>query len=86
MAFQTIPHVDARGEERDLCNLFKDTVQKTPPAGAGECAAPKLLQYAYRNGWQPLAMAEFWWGDSPKNEIRVMDIIIRPAKGNADRS
>lgn len=68
--FKQFRMLNARGEERDLCNLFKDTVQKTPPAGAGECAAPKLLQYAYRNGWQPLAMAEFWWGDSPKNEIR----------------
>ena len=68
--FKQFRMLNARGEERDLCNLFKDTVQKTPPAGAGECAAPKLLQYAYRNGWQPLAMAEFWWGYSPKNEIR----------------
>jgi tRNA pseudouridine32 synthase/23S rRNA pseudouridine746 synthase len=29
-----------------------------------------LLQYAYKNGLQPLAMAEFWWGDSPKGEVR----------------
>ncbi len=73
--------LNARGEERDLCNLFKDTVQKTPPAGAGECAAPKLLQYAYRNGWQPLAMAEFWWGDSPKNEIRRHGYYYPACKG-----
>lgn len=68
--FRQFRMLNARGEERDLCDLFEDTAQKTPPAGAGECAAPKLLQYAYLNGWQPLAMAEFWWGDSPKNEIR----------------
>ena len=79
--FKQFRMLNARGEERDLCNLFKDTVQKTPPAGAGECAAPKLLQSAYRNGWQPLAMAEFWWGDSPKNEIRRHGYYYPACKG-----
>ena len=79
--FKQFRMLNARGEERDLCNLFKDTVQKTPPAGVGECAAPKLLQYAYRNGWQPLAMAEFWWGDSPKNEIRRHGYYYPACKG-----
>ena len=79
--FKQFRMLNARGEERDLCNLFKDTVQKMPPAGAGECAAPKLLQYAYRNGWQPLAMAEFWWGDSPKNEIRRHGYYYPACKG-----
>ena len=79
--FKQFRMLNARGEERDLCNLFKDTVQKTPPAGAGECAAPKLLQYAYRNGWQPLAMAEVWWGDSPKNEIRRHGYYYPACKG-----
>ena len=79
--FKQFRMLNARGEERDLCNLFKDPVQKTPPAGAGECAAPKLLQYAYRNGWQPLAMAEFWWGDSPKNEIRRHGYYYPACKG-----
>lgn len=41
-----------------------------PPAGAGECAAPKLLQYAFENDLTPIAMAEFWWGLSPKSEVR----------------
>ena len=77
--FKQFRMLNARGEERDLCNLFKDTVQNTP--GAGECAAPKLLQYAYRNGWQPLAMAEFWWGDSPKNEIRRHGYYYPACKG-----
>ena len=79
--FKQFRMLNARGEERDLCNLFKDTVQKTPPAGAGECAAPKLLQYASRSGWQPLAMAEFWWGDSPKNEIRRHGYYYPACKG-----
>ena len=62
--------LNASGESRDLCEIFVDTPQHTPPAGAGECAAPKLLQYAYTNSYHPLAMAEFWVGDSPKEEIR----------------
>ncbi|WP_430400575.1 pseudouridine synthase [Flavobacterium sp.] len=44
--------------------------ENNPPAGAGECAAPKLLHYAFQNNLKPIAMAEFWWGQSPKSEIR----------------
>lgn len=62
--------LNARGEIRDICDIFAPTPQRIPPAGAGECAAPKLLQHAYLNGLQPIAMSEFWWGDSPKGEIR----------------
>ena len=61
---------NARGEEQDIYSIFTQTAHRNPPAGTGECAAPKLLQYAYQNNLQPLAMAEFWWGDSPKGEIR----------------
>ena len=61
---------NARGEEQDIYSIFTQTAHRNPPAGTGECAAPKLLQYAYLNKLQPLAMAEFWWGDSPKGEIR----------------
>lgn len=68
--FRQFRMLDARGRERDLCELFASTPQRTPPAGAGECAAPKLLQYAYTHGLHPIAMAEFWWGGSPKGEVR----------------
>ena len=61
---------NARGEETDLYTLFIEHAHRNPPAGSGECAAPKLLQYAYTHRLQPIAMAEFWWGDSPKGEIR----------------
>lgn len=50
--------------------IFKTHVNPLPPAGAGDCAAPKLLQYAFQNNYQPICMAEFWWGESPKLEIR----------------
>lgn len=62
--------LNARGERRDLCDIFLHDEHRQPPAGAGECAAPKLLQYAYSQGLYPLAMAEFWWGRSPRREIR----------------
>ncbi len=68
--FQQFRMLNAEGTERDLGELFAPTAQQTPPAGAGECAAPKLLQYAYKHGMRPVAMAEFWWGASPKGEIR----------------
>ncbi|OED62212.1 RNA pseudouridine synthase [Vibrio tasmaniensis ZS-17] len=61
---------NAEGNIEDLNQIFEDTPNKIPPAGSGECAAPKLLQYAYLNGYTPLALAEFWWGRSPKSEIR----------------
>ena len=68
--FRAFQMRNALGETRDLCDIFRETPQAIPPAGAGECAAPKLLQYAYLNDFEPLAMAEFWWGDSPKGELR----------------
>ena len=68
--FEQFTILNACGEGRDLCTIFFEAVNKLPPAGAGECCAPKLLQYAYKNGLRPLAMAEFWWGASPKTEIR----------------
>ena len=45
-------------------------LKSIPPAGSGECCEPKLLQYSYEHGYRPLQMAMFWWGDSPKEEIR----------------
>lgn len=68
--FSQFRMLNARGEERDLCDIFAHTVGRVPPSGAGECCAPKLLQYAYRQGLRPVCMAEFWWGASPKAEVR----------------
>jgi tRNA pseudouridine32 synthase/23S rRNA pseudouridine746 synthase len=58
------------GKSKSLQEIFSLTAFGKPPGGAGECATPKLLQYAFANGYKPLAMAEFWWGASPKSEIR----------------
>src|SRR5690606_10237643 len=59
-----------KGEIKDLLAIFENTTSPIPPAGSGECAAPKLFQYAYQNQLKPIAMAEFWWGASPKSEVR----------------
>lgn len=53
-------------EAKSLLDIFPDT----PPSGSGECAAPKLLNYCFQNDLKPIALAEFWWGASPKSEIR----------------
>lgn len=68
--FRQYRMLNANGEERDLIDIFDKTINAMPPAGSGDCCAPKLLQYAYANGLEPVCMAEFWWGDSPKQEIR----------------
>lgn len=58
------------GEEKTIGEIFAD-LGLTPPGGTGECAAPKLLEHAYRNGLKPLAMGEFWYGESPSTAVRA---------------
>ena len=82
--FEQFRMLNAQGEVKDLYTIFEQTVQKVPPAGAGECALPKLLQYAYLHQLKPLAMAEFWWGDSPKNEIRHHGYYYPSCKGKCE--
>lgn len=63
-------------EQYKFLNISKETksvgeiFDNNPPAGAGECAAPKLLHYAFQKNLKPIALAEFWWGQSPKSEVR----------------
>lgn len=65
--FERYTFLNALGEQKNVLELFAGS----PPAGAGECAAPKLLQYAYLNKLKPICMAEFWWGMSPDSEVRI---------------
>ena len=62
--------LNSKKEIKNLAELFIDTSVQNLPAGSGECAAPKLLQYAFLNDLKPIAMAEFWWGKSPNKQIR----------------
>ena len=75
--FQQYRMLNGLGEERDLIEIWHDyhsvKVRNRfpyPPGGAGDCCAPKLLQYAYRQHLMPVCMAEFWIGASPKSEVR----------------
>lgn len=82
--FRHFVFFNARGEKKDLLEIFKDYYSGEavmPPGGAGECAAPKLLQYAYLHGMRPVAMGEFWYGDSPKGEIRRHGEFYPSCKG-----
>lgn len=62
--------LNAQGQTRTLTDIFDHETCRIPPSGAGDCCAPKLLQYAYSHNLQPLCMAEFWLGQSPRGEIR----------------
>lgn len=68
--FQQYTFLNQSGEEKSLLAIFETTALKLPPAGAGECAAPKLFHYAFKHHLKPVALAEFWWGESPKMEIK----------------
>lgn len=62
--------LNARGEQRNLVDIFQEATHQLPPSGAGDCCAPKLLQSAYAEHLRPLAMAEFWIGESPQGDVR----------------
>jgi len=76
--FHQYRFLNARGETKDLVEVWQDYHSSPrirqkfplPPGGTGDCCAPKLLQYAYQHHLKPVCMAEFWWGPSPKSEIR----------------
>ncbi len=68
--FEQYNFVNAQGVTQNVVPIFKNFAGIVPPAGAGDCAAPKLLQYAYLNNLKPIAMAEFWWGKPAPSHIR----------------
>ncbi|MFK8039454.1 MAG: pseudouridylate synthase [Crocinitomicaceae bacterium] len=68
--FKQYRFLNLLGVEQDVLEIFKQSPHANPPAAAGECAAPKLLQYALKQQLKPIAIAEFWWGASPKGMER----------------
>lgn len=68
--FRQYAFLNAKREVKNLLEIFADFKGTVPPAGAGECCAPKLLHYSYLYNYTPICMAEFWWGESPQSEIR----------------
>lgn len=67
--FEKYQFLNQYKEQKALLDIFNNPEIK-PPAGSGDCSAPKLLQYAFQHNLVPVAMAEFWWGISPNSEIR----------------
>lgn len=67
--FENYRFLNVSGLEKNLIEIFSAATQGNPPSAAGECAAPKLLQYALQHNLKPIAIAEFWWG----NSIRYKD-------------
>jgi tRNA pseudouridine32 synthase / 23S rRNA pseudouridine746 synthase len=68
--FDQYHFLNQAGESKSLRTIFKEYTTRKPPTATGECAAPKLLQYAFQQNMTPIAIAEFWWGASPKSQIR----------------
>jgi len=72
--------------EASVLKVFTDYAQRTgskqtvPPGGTGECCAPKLLNYANKHGLKVKAIAEFWYGDSPKGIIRHHGQFYEPCQ------
>jgi tRNA pseudouridine32 synthase / 23S rRNA pseudouridine746 synthase len=80
--FDNYTFLNQAGEVKSLAAIFCNDIQ--PPAGAGECAAPKLLQYAFLHDLKPIAMAEFWWGQSPSSEIRKHGLFYPACKSKCE--
>ncbi|MEI6410030.1 MAG: pseudouridine synthase [Bacteroidota bacterium] len=72
------------GKQQSLADIFQRNAATPPPAGAGECAAPKLLQYAFLHDLKPITMAEFWWGASPVGEIRKHGHFYPACRGKCE--
>ena len=66
--FDQYKFLNKEGASKSLCDIFEAHSNRKPVSGAGECAAPKLFQYAFEREMKPLAISEFWWGKSTKSE------------------
>ncbi|WP_162127884.1 RluA family pseudouridine synthase [Flavobacterium phycosphaerae] len=78
--FEEYAFLNQYNELKSLGEIFNGN----PPAGAGECAAPKLLHYAFQHDLKPITMAEFWWGQSPKSEVRKHEQFYPACTGKCE--
>ncbi|HAV28659.1 MAG TPA: RNA pseudouridine synthase [Saprospirales bacterium] len=82
--FDQYNFLNISGEKRNVIDIFRNRVIDVPPSGTGDCAAPKMLQYAFSNGLTPVAMAEFWWGKSPNSEVRKHGNFYSACRGKCE--
>jgi tRNA pseudouridine32 synthase/23S rRNA pseudouridine746 synthase len=78
--FENYNFINLSGKKKNLLEIFKSSSHGNPPTAAGECAAPKLLQYAIKHQLRPIALTEFWWGDSIKNKEREHTVFYPACK------
>ena len=76
--FENYLIINKSAEQKPLNSFFDG---KIPAGGTGDCAAPKLIQFAHLNKLKILAMAEFWWGSSPAKGIRHHGHLYPPCRG-----
>ncbi len=82
--FDSYYFLNGKKERRSLQSIFQNTIDHKPPAGAGECAAPKLLHFAFENELKPICLGEFWWGASPRSEVRVHKQVYPACRGKCE--
>lgn len=68
--FENYQFLNLSGKKKNVIQIFESSSHGNPPAAAGECAAPKLLQYAFEHQLKPIGVAEFWWGNPTKSKER----------------
>lgn len=78
--FENYQFLNSLGIEKNVLQIFESSSHAKPPAAAGECAAPKLLQYAFEYRLKPIALAEFWWGNPIKNKEREHKVFYPACK------
>ena len=94
LLFANYNFINGKGESKNLLEIFRNEKvvspedwfsgkksSSLPPSGAGECCAPKLLQYALTHGLKPVSLAEFWVGAPSKTEIRQEGAFYAPCSG-----
>ncbi|MFO0493993.1 MAG: pseudouridine synthase, partial [Flavobacteriia bacterium] len=82
--FESYSFLNQSGRSKSLLEIFDNTDDGRSPSGAGECAAPKLLQFAFNHGLKPIALAEFWWGAPPPSEVRVHGQYYPACRGKCE--
>lgn len=82
--FEQYNFLNAQGTAENVVSIFKKTTGMIPPAGSGDCAAPKLLQYAYEQNLKPIALAEFWWGKAAPSKIRKQGYFYPSCRGKCE--
>lgn len=68
--FENYTFLNRSGKRKNILEIFRDASVGSPPSAAGDCAAPKLLHFAFKHGLRPIAIAEFWWGNPVHNPDR----------------